>query len=320
MTALAKRYDVVSFGELVVEIFRMDRKAAFHQVGELMGPFPSGASAICIDTLGKLGARTAFFGPLGDDPFGHAICERLRRDGVDVHPFFCDPETRTGLAFTRYNADGTREFVYYIRNEAPSLFSPDQLDFELLISAEWLHISGNLLTFSDSAREACWKAANVVSEAGGKISFDPNLRAEMADRAQMAELCKPFLPLLTLALPSETEAATMTGIEDEDRACRHLLDAGIELVVRKQGTNGCTLYQSGEKEVHIPGFVVEEVDPTGAGDSFAAGFLFGLLQGWPPPKCGRFANATGALAVTRLGAMEGIRSREQVETLLAPSN
>jgi sugar/nucleoside kinase (ribokinase family) len=70
-------------------------------------------------------------------------------------------------------------------------------------------------------------------------------------------------------------------------------------------------------EVVVPGFAVQEIDPTGGGDCFCAGFTAGLLEGLRPPDAARFANAVGALAVTRRGPMEGAPARQEVLALMA---
>ena len=88
------------------------------------------------------------------------------------------------------------------------------------------------------------------------------------------------------------------------------------IVVLKHGPQGCSIYQNGIR-LDTPGFVVDEVDPTGAGDCFSAAFIAGLESGWPLDQVGRFANAAGALAVTKMGPMEGAPTKKQVEDFYA---
>ena len=88
-----------------------------------------------------------------------------------------------------------------------------------------------------------------------------------------------------------------------------------KLVVLKQGPQGCRIFHH-DGDIQVPGFAVQEVDPTGAGDSFCAGFTAALLEGMDLAEAGRFANAVGALAVTKKGPMEGAPTREQVAALL----
>jgi sugar/nucleoside kinase (ribokinase family) len=107
----------------------------------------------------------------------------------------------------------------------------------------------------------------------------------------------------------------LTGLETDEQGCRLWASQG-KTVILKMGPQGCRIY-SAERVIDVPGFAVDEVDPTGAGDSFCAGFTVALLENMPLLEAGRFANAVGALAVTKLGPMEGAPSRAQVDELLS---
>ena len=90
-------------------------------------------------------------------------------------------------------------------------------------------------------------------------------------------------------------------------------------MVLKMGAKGSRIYRRDEV-IETPGFAVQEVDPTGAGDSFSAAFTVGMLEGMPLAQAGRFANAVGALAVMKKGPMEGAPTRAEVEAFLETSN
>ena len=124
------------------------------------------------------------------------------------------------------------------------------------------------------------------------------------------------LPYVDYLLPNYEEASMFTGETDIDRIADVLLEAGVKNVVIKWGSRGCYI-KNRETQLTIPAvFGVECVDTTGAGDSFAAGFLYGLYQGYTLEQCGKIANACGALAVQKLGAAEGIDNFAQVEQVL----
>ena len=106
----------------------------------------------------------------------------------------------------------------------------------------------------------------------------------------------------------------LTGAASDEEGCR-LWAAQGKLVVLKMGPHGCRIYK-GDTSIDVPGFRVSEVDPTGAGDSFCAGFTVALLDGLDLPAAGRFANAVGALAVTKKGPMEGAPTRAEVLRLM----
>jgi sugar/nucleoside kinase (ribokinase family) len=311
-----KRFDAVSLGELVVEFLRKDLDVPFDQPGELVGPFPSGAPAIFIDTMAKLNAKCGFIGTVGKDDFADCIIERLKKDNVDTSHIFKLDGTTTGTAFTVYFSDGSRKFIYHMGNAAPGKFSPEHIEEEYIKSTRWLHISGNVMAFSKSAREAVLKAAEVASKDNIPISLDPNMRLEIMKKEEILGLLGPILEKATLFLPSKGEIECITGLEDEDQGAQELLKKGIRVIARKEGENGCTIFTGSDKQ-HISTFNdINVVDPTGCGDSYSAAFVYGYLEGWTFEKTGLFANAVGSLTAMRKGAMEGIESIEEVNSFL----
>jgi sugar/nucleoside kinase (ribokinase family) len=152
----------------------------------------------------------------------------------------------------------------------------------------------------------------IVKENGGKITFDPNLRPELLGIDKIRELCQPVLDICDIVMPSGDEAKMLAGIEGTaDSACHELLQRGIDIIALKQGEKGSVIYTKNEKNV-VPSFKVTEIDPTGAGDCFGAGFIYGLLEGWDLEKTAKFANAVGALATTKKGPMEGAPKLDEV--------
>ena len=149
---------------------------------------------------------------------------------------------------------------------------------------------------------------------GSRISFDPNIRPESLSVEEVRELCRPVIEKASIIFPSKTEAALFTGCATDEEGCRLWADQG-KLVVLKNGSEGCIIYQGNEK-IPVPSFQVEEVDPTGAGDTFCGAFLTALIEGKPLSECGRFACAAGAMSVRKQGPMEGAPSRAELEAFL----
>ena len=293
-----------SLGELVVELFRPDVDQPFDQTGVFLGPYASGAPAIFIDALAKLGCACSYSATVGSDAFGEFLTQRLAADGVDVSGIHRVEGFATGLAVTMFRRDGSRSFIYHLRQAAPGQFGPQHLDVTSLAQADFLHISANVLAFSSSAREACYRALRVVTDAGGRVSFDPNIRPEMMSRDEVWELCAPVVKAAYVILPSGVEARMLTGAGGDEAACRQLVEMGVRYVVLKEGRNGSTVFTARER-VHAPAYQVTELDPTGAGDCYDAGFVYGLAQGWDAGRCAQFGNALGAMTVQVCGPMEG---------------
>ena len=307
--------DIVSLGEALVEIMRKSRDVPFTIPAEFLGPYPSGAPAIFADAAARLGARSGFIGVVGADDFGYVVANRLRMDGVDLTYFRIAEGYTTGIAFVAYSSNGSRKFIFHLRYSAASLLSPDDIDRDYIASAKFLHIMGSALSVSPSSRDACYKAVKIASDSGVKISFDPNLRPELLPVEKIREICRPVWECSYLILPSGEEATMLTGLDDPRDACDRLLSMGAEIVALKMGYQGSTIYTRG-REIYIPAFRVEEVDPTGAGDTYDASFVVGLLRGWSLERIGVYANAAGALSVTRFGPMEGCPTLSEVEDLI----
>ncbi len=303
--------EIVVVGESLVEVMRKGVDQPLYRAGEFLGPYPSGASAIFADAAAKLGGSVGFIGTVGQDDFGRCIRDRLEKDGIDLTYLKVVPDHMTGVAFVTYFRDGSRKFIYNVREGAPAFLDPSQIQPEYFSGVRHLHIMGFALTISDSCREACYKAVDLVKNGGGKISLDPNVRPEVLTIEQVREGCRPVLAASDLVLPSGAEAMLLSGVEDIEGAVQALLAQGPRIVALKQGDQGSTVFTP-DACIHAAPFSVTEVDPTGAGDCYGAAFVVGLLEGWDLARTARFANAVGALATTRQGPMEGTFTREEV--------
>jgi sugar/nucleoside kinase (ribokinase family) len=308
--------DIVVVGEALVEVMRKGIDQPLYQAGEFLGPYPSGASAIFADAAARLGGSVGFIGTIGQDDFGRCIRDRLERDGIDLTHLKVVPDRMTGVAFVTYFRDGSRKFIYNVREGAPAFLDASQVQPEYFAGVRFLHIMGFALSINESCRQACYKAVDLVKKGGGKVSLDPNLRPEVLTIEQIREVCRPVLAASEIVLPSGQEAMMLAGVEDIEGAVRALLRQGPRIVALKQGDQGSTVVTT-EGRIKAPPFSVTEVDPTGAGDCYGAAFVIGLLEGWDLARTARFANAVGALATTRQGPMEGTFTREEVMAFMA---
>ena len=179
---------VVTIGEILVEVVAQERGTGFREPLKLVGPFPSGAPAIFIDQVARLGQACGIISCVGEDDFGWVNLERLTRDGVDVGAVEVLPGHATGSAFVRYRESGERDFVFNIKNSACGQISLTKAGLTLLGECGHLHISGASL-FSDRVIDVASEAVQLVKRNGGSVSFDPNVRKEvMGDRKVLAAL------------------------------------------------------------------------------------------------------------------------------------
>lgn len=312
-----------SVGELLVEFVCSEKDRHHLQAAPYVGPFPSGAPGIFIDQAARiaqgLGGRAVFAGAVGDDAFGTVIMERLKADGVDPGLIRVIPGVPTGTAHVGYNSDGSRDFVFNMAHSAAAhLPSGAEIEAGFLVAGiTVLHISGSML--GDAAmRAAAVDVCERLHAQGVAISIDPNIRPELLrDRAYLDAVAR-IMALAAYVLPSDADADILfPGQAFEDWSAR-LLAAGAQSVVLKRGDQGCVGRDAGGT-VALPAHAVAVVDPTGAGDCFCATFVTLMAAGRPLAEALRQANAAGALAVGKLGPMEGNSTPDDLAAFLRPA-
>ena len=304
---------VVTLGEVLVEIVAADKGHGFRQPVRLDGPFPSGAPAIFIDQVAKLGQPCGLIGCVGDDDFGWLNVTRLRDDGVDTSAIEVRPGEATGSAFVRYREDGERDFVFNIKGSAAGHVHLTDNASRMLEESGHLHISGSSL-FSPRMVDIANRAVATVKANGGTVSFDPNLRPEVVSGPEIVADFRGILRCTDIFLPSGHELTLLTEANNPAEAIREILNMGVSEVVVKRGAKGASHYDA-TGELTAPGYAAEEVDPTGAGDCFGATFVTCRLQGRSAAESLDYANAAGALAVSAKGPMEGTSNFSQLDQL-----
>jgi sugar/nucleoside kinase (ribokinase family) len=306
---------IVTLGEILVEMVATVPDQGFRHPGTFAGPYPSGAPAIFIDQAARMGASTAMLGCVGADDFGRCVLDRLSRDGVDVGRIRAVPDVATGVAFVSYNRDGSRGFIFHMGNSAAGRLSPDDIDAAAFEGCQVLHVMGSSL-FSPEMGEVTRRAVALATDAGARLSFDPNVRVELLNRPGNAALIQDLAARADILLPSEADLQFLRPGVDAVAAARAFLDGRAECVFLKRGAAGST-YLDRTTTIEVPAFTVTEVDPTGAGDCAGATFVACRLQGRAPADAARRANAAGALAVTKRGPMEGNSTPAELDAFLA---
>lgn len=306
---------VVTIGELLVEIMRESVDRGLKEIGTFVGPFPSGAPAIFIDQVKRLGTDAGIIGGVGNDDFGNCILDRLDEDGVNTSKIKKLDYPSTGTAFVSYFSDGSRKFIYHMENSAAGTIGPKDVNENLLRDAEVLHVSGSALAMDKGMRSALKKSLDIAKNSGTTISFDPNVRESLLKNSDVKDVLSLAIDCSDILIPSKEELSSISGTNDEIKGAEKLLEQS-SLVAVKAGGEGCRLYTS-EEETSAEAFEVEEIDPTGAGDAFSAGIVIGWLENMNLKDLSVFANAVGAKAVTKMGPMEGLAWRNEIEKMLS---
>ncbi|WEJ87817.1 MAG: sugar kinase [Klebsiella huaxiensis] len=294
---------VFTIGEILVEIMANQKGQRFDQSGIWNGPYPSGAPAIFIDQVTRFGVSCGIISCVGKDGFGDININRLAADGVDIRGISVLPLETTGSAFVTYHESGERDFIFNIKNAACGKLSASHVDETLLKDCTHFHIMGSSL-FSFHMVNAVKKAVMLVKQNGGVISFDPNIRKEMLDIPEMRDALHFVLELTDIYMPSEGEVLLLSSHLTPERAIAGFLEDGVKEVIVKRGSKGASFWSATE-QFHVDSYPVQEIDPTGAGDCFGGAYIACRQLGYDARQALQYANACGALAVTRRGPMEG---------------
>ena len=320
MTGIALAPDAlgptITIGEILVEIMAVDRGTGFLEPTALVGPYPSGAPAIFIDQCARIGGSAGIIACVGDDDFGRVNVTRLRSDGADISAISINPDFPTGSAFVRYRNDGSRDFVFNIAKSAAAKIDLTAAARALIDRSGHLHVMGTALAIPGAA-EIIEHAVTVIKGRGGSISFDPNVRKELLGDTETRTRFARMVDVADLILPSGEELFVAAGGEDEGEAIRALFGRNAGEVVLKRGADGSTVFTREGQRIDCPGFIVEEIDPTGAGDCFGGAYVACRRLGMSIEQALIYANAAGARNVTVRGPMEGAGTLAELDAFIA---
>ena len=309
--------DVISFGELLIDFVptvsgvNLIDAPAFKKA-------PGGAPANVAVGLARLGVSIGFMGKVGDDAFGHFLVNVLSENNVDISAMRFSHEARTALAFVSLDSQGEREFMFYRHPSADMLYSPDEVDAEYILGAKLFHF-GSITLITEPSRSATRRALQIARQGNMLISYDPNLRINLWPDEKSAK--SGMMSVWTEAhiiKVSEEEIQFLSGETDIVVGAKSLWHQNLRLLVVTRGSKGCT-FITPDLLGNVPGYSVDAVDTTGAGDGFVAGLIYGLLGNqdrWYDESnlfsvC-RFANAVGALTTIERGAIPALPSKQQV--------
>ena len=303
-----------TMGELLVEIMRPQPDLPFDQTATFLGPFPSGAPAIFIDAAARVGIKGGIIGGIGNDGFGKNLYRRLENDGVDCRYIQTLPGS-TGVAFITYSSDGSRDYIFHLtKTPAVLATSPEHLEVGQL---GYFHLMGCSLFMDPDFTTEILKTMETFKRKGFGISFDPNIRTELLQGNAMDHVVAPVLESCSVLLPGKGELLQLSGKQSIEEAAQHLFGTYAELSIIgvKLGSSGCRILTR-DSDVSLKAPAVDEVDPTGAGDCFDAGFLSALLKGESIRDAAILGSALGALNVQAFGPMEGKITEETVTSMI----
>ncbi|MEU0071491.1 sugar kinase [Streptomyces sp. NPDC006332] len=297
--------DVVCIGETMAVLSPRDTRPLAHQRALALAVGGAESNVAC--ALVALGHSAAWVGRVGDDPLGRRVLADLTTRGVDVSAVETDPLRPTGVYFKDTGPEGTGTY-YYRRDSAAAAMDTGLTDLPLLRRARALHLSGITAALSDTCAELVTDLVIRRSVPGPAISFDVNHRPALWRHrpADAAPVLKELARGADLVFVGRDEAERLWGTRTA-HDIRDLLGPGPALVVKDAG-RGATAYGADGAETYVPTPAARVVEPVGAGDAFAAGYLAALLEGRTPAN---------GLRLGHLVAAATLGTREDVPTDLA---
>ncbi|MFJ7628041.1 sugar kinase [Streptomyces sp. NPDC097595] len=312
MTAIA-RPPVTCIGETMAALVP-DPVAPLEGAGAL-GVRIAGAESNVAVYLADHGVPARWVSALGDDPFGRRIRAEVAASGVDVSGVRTDPHRPTGLLVKDPGTDGTRVH-YYRRGSAASALTPGLLDDEAVRTAGLVHLSGITPALSTSCHDLV--AALLEPPADERpcpVSFDVNHRAALWPPDTAATVLLGFARRADITFVGLDEAQALWGGHLGDAAAVRALLPEPRVLVVKDGGVAATAFD-GDRVHTVPAPRVEVVEPVGAGDAFAAGFLAGLLRGEEPVRALRLGHLTAGAALRVTGDHGPLPGPDRLKALL----
>jgi ribokinase len=253
----------------------------------------------------RAGADVALVARVGEDSFGEEAVAGFVGDGIDVTRVTRNPAAPSGVALIFVDEKGENSIA--VAPGANATLTPEDVE-----AAKELITGADVLVMQlETPTESVERAAALAREHGVKVILNPAPARPLSDE---------ILGNVSILTPNESEAELLTGVQVADdagaeEAAKALVARGVDTVILTLGSRGAYVFESGSGEL-VPGFEVQAVDTTAAGDVFNGSLAVGLSEGKPLADAVRFANAAAALSVTKLGAQPSAPDRSEIEAFL----
>jgi sugar/nucleoside kinase (ribokinase family) len=301
-------FDVTCIGILVADVLartvdKLPDKGKLDAIGKIE-LFTGGCAVNAAIAMSRLGTKVALVGKIGNDGFGNFIANSLQKENVDINGLVVDNSINTSASIVTVDSTGERTFLHSIG--ANGQFISDDINMDIIRNSKIVFVAGTMLMPKFDG-EQCAGFLQTAKKMGCVTALD----TAWDSTGRWMEILEPCLEHIDLFMPSLEEAIMLSGEDDPEKIANVFLSNGVKNVVIKMGKKGCFIKSPQERHL-IPTYTkYQAVDTTGAGDSFAAGFLTGFSKGWNLYQCGVLGNAVGTHCVMSAGASTGIRSFEE---------
>ncbi len=337
MDATARSYDVIAMGRSSIDLYSNDIGAPFVDITSFAAYVGGCPTNISVGTR-RLGLRSALLTAVGDDQVGEFILHFLRNEGVETRYIPHKQGRRSSAVVLGIEPPDRFPLTYYRDNCADIELTIDDVLAAPIAGSHALLISGTGLS-KEPSRSATLFAAETAHREGRQVMLDIDFRPDQwHDPRAFGVTLRSVLRLVDVVVGTEDEinavmltdpsqvSLTHSQVSDArvsgdiNAAIRALLDLGPRVLAHKRGAAGSTVHLvlNGDvvTQIEAPGFPVKVENILGAGDAFASGFLYGLVNGWDWYRTARLANACGAILVTKHGCANFMPTYEEVMTFI----
>ena len=313
-----EKYDLITLGRSCIDLYSQDVGAPFNKITGF-DAFVGGSPLNIAVATSRLGIKTSLLTGVGNDKVGEFIIDFLKREKVNTKTITVKEGSRTSAAVLGIQPPDNFPLVFYRDNAADSMIDIDDVINANISNYKILLISGTALNI-EPTRSATFFSVEVANKNNVDVVLDLDFRADQwKDIRSYGLMIRAILPNIKIVIGTEEEilASTLNDKSqlniknqqisspeisgDINNSISQLLSLGIETLIVKRGKNGATIFQQNSKTTDVPGFSVKILNVLGAGDAFAGGFLYGILNGWDLYKSCRMGNASGAQVVTKKG-------------------
>ena len=325
--------DLICLGRVAVDLYAEQIGSRLEDVASF-AKYLGGSSGNMAYGTARLGLKSAMLSRVGDEQMGNFVREELERVGVDTSALQTDPERHTGLVLLALKDRESFPLLFYRHDCADMAIDADAIDPEFIARSKALAITGTHLS-TDTTRRACRKALDAASHHGVKRVLDIDYRPVLwgltnpgdgetrfiADDKVTTDLQR-WLPDFDLIVGTEEEFHIAGGSTDTLAALRAVREVSKATLVCKLGPMGCVVFEGAiperiEDGILVKGVQVEVLNVLGAGDAFMSGLLRGWLRGEPWQTSAAYANACGALVVSRHGCAPAMPTEDELFDYLA---
>lgn len=263
-----------------------------------------GSAANTIHGLARMDVEAGFIGKVGKDELGTYFSDDMKGSGI--HPLLQLSETASGKAMALISPDSERTFATYLG--AAVELSPEDLTDELYQGYEYFHIEGYLV----QNHALIEQAVKLAKKNGLKVSLDMASYNVVEDNLEF--LKHIVANYVDIVFANEEEAKSFTGKEPEEAI--HVFGALCEIAVVKIGKEGSLIKRNGQL-TRVEAINASVVDTTGAGDLYASGFLYGLINGFDLDKCGKMGSILAGKTIEVIGPKMNDEQWKEVKNLVA---